>query len=208
VPFRRHFPSALNSMATVWNFSELNLGAFGTLVDVGANDSQMAKLLLAMSPKARLISFEPLAGCKPIGEVHRCALSDVNGTGKMFLLTQDTYGAVLNASDVPHNDEQAVEVKRFDSLGISIADLPGPVLLKVDTEGHEMQVLRGFGDQLKKVDVLLLEVQNTQYEGHAPDALDTFSFLRNAGFTKSRVLFSWFDGVKPPAYFDVLFWRG
>lgn len=206
-PFGPHFPSELNSMATVWNFSQVRPGRIGTMIDVGANDSQMAKLFLVMSPDLKLLSFEPLSACKPIGEVYRCALSDTTGTGKMFLTTQDTYGAVLNDSNAPHNAVEETEIKRFDDLGISTATLPKPVFLKVDTEGHELRVLRGFGKQLDGVEMVLLEVQNAQNEAHTADALETYSFLRSQGFTKSRALFSWFDGYNQPAYMDVLFWR-
>lgn len=47
-----------------------------------------------------------------------------------------------------------IKLKRFDSLNISIEN---PCFLKINVEGHEYQVLLGFGDELKNIDCIQIE---------------------------------------------------
>lgn len=205
--FWTYFPECLNSMTTIANFSKLDLNPPGTIIDVGANNSQMAKLLQLLAPNAEILSFEPLPTCQPMGKVYRMALSDQTSKGTMYVLSRDTYGAILDDSSAAHDSSQPTEVRRFDSLGVNLAGTPHPVMLKIDVEGHELRVLQGFGTELRHVDYVLLELQNAQNESRTSDGLNTYAFLYANGFRHSRILFAWFDGSKMPAYLDVLYWR-
>jgi hypothetical protein len=109
--------------------------------------------------------------------------------------------------DEPSAQAGVVEVKRFDAMGLDLANCKRPIFLKVDVEGHELEVLKGFGASLAQVDDVVLEVQNEQNRAHAHDATELFAFMAAQGFNYSKALYAWFDGYHEPAYFDVLFRR-
>ncbi len=201
-----YLPACLNSMTTIWNYSQRGLPAPGTIIDVGANDSQMTRLIQILAPQSRVLSFEPNPACHPIGEVHRFALSDEDGRGTLYV-THDDYGSTMEVHRPDSAQQVVVETRRFDSLGIRVRDLPRPVLLKVDVEGYELKVLRGLGEELSAVDAAIIEVQNHRDQEKLYDATELYAHLRQHGLGDSTVLFAWFTGTLPPEYMDVLFAR-
>ena len=203
---RDYVPACLNSMTTAWNYAQLGLSPARTLVDVGANASQMIRLLQIGAPAERILSFEPNPDCQPLGEVHRVALGDVDGTCTLYV-ARDDYGSMVGTRRADCVRELTVATRRFDSLGIDLGACPKPILVKVDAEGYELKALRGFGDQLRQVDRLLVEVQNDRAHGCPYDATELYAFVREQGFTQSQALFGWFHGSRPPEYFDVWFAR-
>jgi FkbM family methyltransferase len=74
-------------------------------------------------------------------------------------------------------------VRRADS--VSPNPLPSPDIMKIDTEGAELEVLRGMGDLLNGVRVLYLEPHPDHYHRfdtdwtEVEDLLDNFSFELN-----------------------------
>jgi len=60
--------------------------------------------------------------------------------------------------------------------------LQGPVLLKVDVQGYELEVLRGGGKTLAASEVVLLEVSLLEYNQGAPLMPDVVAFMNSAGF--------------------------
>jgi len=210
--FFDYYPSCANSLCAAWNMACQPIALPCTIIDVGAHNSEFARLLLLISPTAHLISFEPQSECHPLGKVYRMALSDTNGESTFYAPRGDRYGARLGNDPAPGPDssrtkEWRVEMRRFDSLDIDLTSLGKPVLLKVDVEGHELRVLKGFGQQLDHVTHVILEVQNNQNRDRDYDALELYSYLATRGFGHSLCLNAWFDGSNPPAYSDVLFSR-
>lgn len=55
-------------------------------------------------------------------------------------------------------------------------------ILKIDTQGHEPEVLQGFGSCLDKVDVVLLELMFYDYYERSVSFYDVEQFLRPFGF--------------------------
>ena len=69
--------------------------------------------------------------------------------------------------------------KRFDSLNINIKS---PCLLKIDAEGSEIYVLRGFGEKLKEIDVIQLEVSFQENFKGQSKLSELISYLEKFGF--------------------------
>jgi len=69
-----------------------------------------------------------------------------------------------------------------EGVVLSLQLLPGPVLLKLDVQGYEIEVLRGAARTLASVDVLLLETSVLPYNKGSPLTIEVLSFLGGLGF--------------------------
>ena len=77
--------------------------------------------------------------------------------------------------------EERVEVKRLDDIWDEVVP-SGRVFMKVDTQGFDLEVLKGAEGSLGKVDAILTEVPfNRIYEG-MPAARTIFEFMDDHGF--------------------------
>jgi FkbM family methyltransferase len=158
------------------------LGSFsGDLAfDVGANIGQAARVL---APRfARVVSFEPceesvsvLEAEKPANvEVWPVAVSSVAGeveldecassirTGQLTTGTGLGWGPIIGSRLVPST-----------TLDEAVAHMGVPDLVKVDTEGHEVQVLEGGPGLIgERRSVLLIEVHDQLNEAPIRRLLD------------------------------------
>jgi FkbM family methyltransferase len=130
----------------------------GTVFDVGANIGQtVARTRRIFGPSTRIICFEPhpttfqaLRGAinhlRNV-EAHQVALSSVNGEATLFEYEASELNS-LNSS-APYNvrfpmrgTPKAVSASTLDSFCIS-AGVNRIDVLKIDTEGHDIDVLQG-----------------------------------------------------------------
>ncbi|MBU4198557.1 MAG: FkbM family methyltransferase [Kiritimatiellae bacterium] len=219
VPLRRYVPLCINPMTSVYNADRIlaDQPRPRTIIDVGANESQMARLLsLIAEPGARVLSFEPIPALNPIGQRFTQALADTDGTADFFIPGKNDAELGSLYSDVvsrPGQEGRTIQVQtaRFDTLVskgvVSWPELQRPILLKLDTEGSELKVLKGFGTFLRDVDYVLTEVENDDARGRHYDLMELCRRLEEAGFNRSRLTHACFCGTTVPSYFDLLFWR-
>lgn len=211
-------PESVNSMTAAYNvlrtLRDARLTPPATLIDVGANISQMARLLLGMNPAAKLLSFEPNPRLTPMGEVRRIALSDADGSADLFIPDADNDWGTIEASKAGLSDatpRSTVPTRRLDSLVASgeldWTSLPRPIFVKIDTEGSEKRVLDGFGNHLADVAYLLVEVENIEQRGRNYDLLSLSPVIASHGFNRCKIVYSCYDGPDAPAYSDILFWK-
>jgi len=210
-------PDSVNSMTAAWNvyqtFQQSDLPRPKTIIDVGANVSQMTCLLLGTAPDAEVFSFEPNPKLSPAGKVYRIALSDTDGTTDFFLPQNDSDWGTIEAGKVnitSGTTRYSVPTRRMESL-IESGEIAwgggSPVLVKIDTEGSEKRVIDGFGKYLKDVAYLLVEVENQETRGQNYDLISLCTTLAEKGFDRSKIVYSCYDGPEAPAYSDILFWR-
>jgi len=64
----------------------------------------------------------------------------------------------------------------------SYCDLPGPFFVKIDTEGFELEVLRGAVKVLEQTDVVLMEVAIAKRQEEEPDLIEIGAFMKDNGF--------------------------
>lgn len=162
---------------------------FEVLFDVGANVGQTTLALAAAFPEARIFAFEPAeasfaalrqatAGLPRVA-VAQCAFSAAPGRLRMIMHGTTTRNRITGLPVSGHVRE--VEVRRLDAWcaehGIAHLDF-----LKVDTEGHDLEVLKGATGILPAVDFVQVEVSMNRYNRfHVPFAA-VFDFLSDQGF--------------------------
>ncbi|HEX6961975.1 MAG TPA: FkbM family methyltransferase, partial [Lacipirellula sp.] len=146
------------------------------VLDVGANTGQFAGELREQGYRGRIISFEPIPSV--YRELERHAAGDPRWTTKNFALgnqdgeqtihvSQKSWSSslleVTEASTSAFPDSRAVSsesirVRRLDSVFPELEADHRTIWLKVDTQGYEMQVLKGAVDSLARVAMLQLEL--------------------------------------------------
>ena len=170
-----------------------------TILDVGANRGQFGHLLRDEGYTGRIVSFEPLPTCHaalqtasrsdPSWDIApRCALGSSDGTAEMRVaenLVSSSILPVMDRSTDTHAPSrqiacEEVPLHRLDTL----LDLtrPGPFALKIDTQGFELEVLKGATETLKDTPLVLLEMSLAPlYEGGAGFA-ELYAWMEQAGY--------------------------
>jgi FkbM family methyltransferase len=170
----------------------------GTVLDIGANKGQFSLEAIKWHPNAKLIAFEPLESERASLEyalegldiaVHPIALGEVDTTVQFNVSLSADCSSILEqtplqAETFPGTERVGqvdVPVRRLDHVLESSA-LVKPVICKIDVQGYELSVLRGFGDLLNDVDYLIVELTNIPFYDGAPNSADVVAFLAARGF--------------------------
>lgn len=101
---------------------------------------------------------------------------------------------------------QMVEVTTLDAIA---AAYPGQAGLKIDTEGHEAEVLAGGGATLQRCQFVILELSLAERFDRTPRPSTIFAMLATAGLEFRDILRSTGDGAGGPIprLIDALFTR-
>lgn len=164
------------------------------IFDVGANKGQSCLPYQQAFPKARIHAFEPVPEsfellCQRIEEgsegksdrivAHNLALSDRAGSLTFTRMGHSTINRVARAGYVGSTQEvEAITLAAFCvAQGIEQIDL-----LKIDTEGHDLAVLRGCGDMLPRISFIQCEASANQYNTFHNAFTEIFDFLSKRNF--------------------------
>jgi FkbM family methyltransferase len=164
-----------------------------TVLDIGANYGEMT-LLLPRSIHVHV--FEPQQRVWPWLErslqnrdratLHRMALSDRDGSAVLHVPdlwsgTASLTGPIRHAR-FPDDKHEAVpcEVRRLDTL---LPGLRGPLVFKIDVEGHELAVLQGMRGTLARAGAFagLIECNHMHLASAGSSAAALADSLENAG---------------------------
>jgi FkbM family methyltransferase len=165
------------------------------VLDVGGNAGQFATSLRYLGFQGSIVSFEPVPEvftqlCKSMEDDpkwlgHNIALGEAKTTLKLNVMQS----SVFSSFHAPIDDQGglntivktcSVPVLRLDEV-LRGRDL-SRTLLKVDTQGHEMQVFNGLGDMIRSLRAIVCEVSvNAIYED-TPRMTEVIQFLDEKGF--------------------------
>lgn len=144
------------------------------VVDIGANEGFYSELVHTAFPKATLYAFEPNPTAVEIlkknagsyAHIFNVAVGSSNGTVKLYnsaSLETTRHGSIYPESLEEFRGYSEVDYHEVPAITLSDFLLETPVervdLLKIDVEGHEMQVLQGCKNELAKGVIRIIQFE-------------------------------------------------
>lgn len=167
------------------------------LVDVGCNTGYWAENFLDFFPNTTITAFDPdprafseflerfsnKSNCK----AHNIALSSDEDT-VIFNLADNSVNSSFEEFDSSQDKrnitfDKAIEVKKetLDSFNIKKNDF-NKLILKIDVQGHEIDVLKGASETLPLVDIAILELSfSNEYKDLEPSFARASELMLSAG---------------------------
>jgi FkbM family methyltransferase len=176
-----------------------------TVIDVGAHTGQYAALLRGLGYEGAIVSFEPVhetfeqLSAAAAGDerwtAQRLALGDRDGSATINVAHSSDFSSFREVSDfgarvfpeaARADRGEEVELRRLDGLlGTDLRDADAPMLLKLDTQGWDMEVLEGATGMLDRVAAVQTEVAfQAVYDG-VPAIGEVVGALAARGFVPS-----------------------
>ncbi len=173
----------------------------GLVVDCGAHHGGFARMARAAGYRGPILSFEPasstfatlakVAKGKPDWQVRQAGLGaeratlslNINAGSNFNSLLPSSAGMVDRFPALVTAQTEAVEILRLDeALEQDAIPRDIPIFLKTDTQGHDLEVLKGAGDRREQIAGLMIEMPvQPIYEG-APDHWQIMFALKGLGF--------------------------
>jgi FkbM family methyltransferase len=179
------------------------------VVDVGANLGQFNLFCRTYLDAARIISIEPLPSCYELltenaerpSDCFNMLVTEQESETRFFVACDSQLSSTVREDGGNYCGEIMVQGKPLNRL-LKTAEIDRINLLKIDTEGSEMEVLRSAGDLLDKTDVVLVEM--SIFRKNRGNMFAVGSFLEARGFRLHDLIFAEFSH---PADADGIFVR-
>ena len=154
--------------------SLLNIAKPKILIDIGACIGDYTKEVLKKYPNINAFLFEPQSAIQSILQtefshlknvhINDCALSNKNGRHKIYFDNPGTVLACLTKRRLQHfninmSKSEEIITKRFDDYWKTTEFGKSDIIdyVKIDVEGHELDVLEGFGSIIDNVRIIQFE---------------------------------------------------
>lgn len=168
---------------------------FASVVDVGIAFGSPA--LYSSFPKARFYLVEPVPSCKPLldqlerrldAQTFNVAAGAQDGTMDFFVHPDISGSSAYRQleGEFLDGEQVSVPVRRLDS--IIPTPLARPSLLKIDTQGAELEVLAGATGLLDQIDVVIIEVSFHEFRQGAPEFNDVVIRMAELGYCGYEIL--------------------
>ena len=162
-----------------------------TVLDVGA--AYGTRELALAFPRTRHILIEPLEEFEPrlkdfVSGLERAEYVLAAATDSAGQIAINVHPDLVGSS--LYREEESSDVNGFERMipSVTLNDLcrdretQGPYLIKVDTQGAELDVLRGAGILLPETELIVVEVSFFQFFKGGPLAYDCIAYLKERDF--------------------------
>ena len=171
-----------------------------TIIDVGTAVGEWSKAANFVYPNAKIYAFEPISSSldkaknmlQNISNItyFNLALYSANQKKKFYINEFSFSSSLLKMTDrhkeiypfTKNETEINVACKRFDSIKEII--LKSPVFVKIDVQGTELEVLKGFGKLINKVDIIQIELNFEKYYEKQFNYNEIFAFFSENKFKR------------------------
>ena len=173
------------------------------IIDVGANEGDFALLMRGLGFQGSIISFEPVAGAFDIlarraeqdanWQVFNYALGSREGPAQINVSRFSQFSSILDATGYGNcwenmhvEHRQDIDVKTLDGLLAEDVVRGGTrMLLKIDTQGFDLEVFKGAANLLPRVCCMLSELSLIPLYQGMPTYLESLATYNEAGFLGS-----------------------
>ena len=177
------------------------------VLDVGANAGQYGRALRESGYQGQILSFEPLsdAWAQCAASVAndpnwtlapRMALGARDGEVEIHIAKNSASSSLLPMREI-HREaapesayvgREKVDLRRLDGVARDATTRASRVLLKIDTQGYEMEVLAGATGILDRIHGLQVEISLTPLYENSPSMIDVLRALEDRGFVPYAML--------------------
>ncbi len=171
------------------------------VLDIGANSGQFASIARQVWPQAEIDSFEPLPhvfdellkaqGHDRCFRAHQLAFGRSQGVASMRSNEFSPSSSLLELAPLHQREWPEasstrlieVPVRTLDSWAVESPVVPGPLLVKIDVQGYELEVIEGgLRTLVGKTDWLCLEVSFYELYDKQPLFHEIYVRLAELGF--------------------------
>jgi FkbM family methyltransferase len=206
------WPQRPDDLVLNWSLSAvLRAHDVNCVLDVGANNGQFGQLIRSLGYTGRIVSFEPSPTALPAlravaarddkWKIRPVGLAAKPGQAELHLHPASVFNslhAALPDDELPEADWELAQLFRrsgdTDSVTVqlstlaleypeAVAGLPkARVLLKTDTQGHDLEVITGGEGVLSQVAAVLVELSALAIYKDQPRMTRVIDILQDAGF--------------------------
>lgn len=161
---------------------------FEVIFDVGANVGQSCIPYAEALPNAEIFAFEPVVSsfmtlvenCKSAKNIRafNIGLSDEEKVVHISSAENSTMNRIINN---PTSSSTKITTETINNFVIKNA-IPRINFLKIDTEGHDLAVLKGCGPSLEIIDFVQCECSANAYNTFHTSFVDIFNFMTLSNF--------------------------
>jgi FkbM family methyltransferase len=193
---------------------------FNKLIDVGGNIGQFS-LFASQKNINKILIFEPIISCtKKIRKIFKndknikifnYALGNKKTIKKIYITNKIDSSSFFKPSSllqkelkIHSNHTEKVKIFRADEI-LNKELKTDRILLKIDTQGYELEVLKGFGKKISSIYAIYCECSYIKMYQCQPVFKDIEQYLNNKNFYLEKIYNKSFLGNKKLFQADFLF---
>ncbi len=196
-----------------------------TVLDVGANAGQFHDFLRKkVGFKGQIKSFEPVpelaaelvkkSESDMHWKIHACALGADIGQKNINVMTNTAFSSFRNPIATGSHLDQSNKVEKTVQVSITTLDTQlmdkgnlSRTYLKLDTQGFDLEVLRGGGRVVKDMPALQTEISIRPFYSNMPTFAESIAAFEAQGFAVADLYLVAHDDAKRAMEFDCLMVR-
>jgi len=166
-----------------------------SVLDIGANTGQFACWVKSCIPDAYVLSIEPNPNCENALKYSNlnyimCCPSNTKGIKSFYMSRVDPVGtgnSLYRENTRHYSDENTIVVEVNTNTMDSILDYAGMGskifdMIKIDTQGSELDILRGSTKVLSTTKLVVAETDVGNYNQGCPTQKEVIDYMESMGF--------------------------
>ena len=163
----------------------------GKIIDIGCKSGKWSLYLKDTISEENWIMFEAISKCiKDLSrfykksELHNIALSDINDDRRKFIVDKKHMGH----SSFTHNGKSDVEIRYVRSRKLDEYNYNDIWLIKIDTEGHELPILKGAKETImRNSPILYFECYHKIMDLQDYNQKDLYNYLTEMNYNITNI---------------------
>ena len=169
-----------------------------TILDIGAQIGDFSKECIEEWPDVKIIMLEATKDCeshlKAIGQPYKiCVLGEESGRVVDFYKTTsaetNTGNSIYKENTIHYEgDKLVVEKRELETLVELLGEEAYFDMIKLDTQGSELDIMRGGVNIIKRTPIIIMEMSYIEYNIGAPSFQEVNTFMEKMDFQKDIVV--------------------